>query len=954
MSPRPLVVLALAAAACGPAGPTSGACADAILPGDLVITEIFADAAAPPGSSGTDDGQEWFEVYNASSRRLDLAGISLVHSRGDGGMRREVRLPALTIDAGQYLVFGNTIADLAPAWVDYGYANKLGALYNSGTGTLALACGDTEIDAAVYESVKAGESRQLDGGRAPDYLDNDDLALWCPAKRVAANEYTPANFGTPGRPNDPCDITVAGMCKDGDELRPIVRPEPGDLAITELMPNPAAVGDTVGEWFEVIAHRDVDLNGIVLDRLSDSMPGNVVDAEACLRVTAGSFAVFARSADPGVNGGLPRVDGTFKFAMLSGSAANPGDVAIFAGGVLIDAVTWTSSRAGRSRQLDPSYANAEDNDDPAYWCDGTQPYGEGDLGTPGEPNAPCGGALPPGTCIDGTSTRVAVAPDVGDLLITEVMPSPDAVSDARGEWFEVLATRDVDLNGLGLDRASDNANPNVVTASACLRLAAGERAVFARSSDPALNGGLPPVTAGFSFSLITGSPASPGDVRILYGETVLDAVTWTRSTRGAARQLDPAIDDPDANDVETSWCNATVAYGDGDLGTPGAANTPCEAMPQPTLCLDGGVARDTVGPEVGDLILTEVMPNPAAVSDAVGEWFEVLVTRDVDLNGVGLDRAGDSLAPTLLLSADCLRVTAGSYLVFAKSANPDDNGGIPVPITATFGFALVDGTPANPGDVRLLFGGEVLDAITWTSTRVGRSHQLDPGKLDPIANDDASSFCDGSTPYGDGDLGTPGAANLACPLAVPPGMCADGEAVRPIVKPVAGALVITEVMANPAGTETTREWFEITNTGADAFDVNGLGLDREGDTRAPDLVAGTTCKSVAPGGFALFARSADPASNAGLPAVDGTFGFAMPNTAGDVRVLDGDVVLDAITYGNVSAAMFDGASLALDPGSTTVTANDAPAPGAPWCLGTTPYGDETNKGTPRAANPACP
>ena len=795
-----VVMVSVLATGCGDDGGASGTCADTLLPGDLVITEVFADYAAPPGGSGADEGNEWFEIYNASTRAIDLGGLTVSHSRADGSMRKRTTLPAVTIPAGGYFVLGNTLEDLRPAWVDIGYANKLGDLYNTGTGKLGMACGTTEIDVAFYGDTKSGESRALDGGSTPDYTVNDDLLQWCAASHVAANEFTPKNFGTPGRANDDCEIIVPGMCDGGDGLRPTVAPEPGDLVITEVMPNPAAVSDTLGEWFEVQVNRDVDLNGLALDRAGDSMAANVLTAERCLRVTAGSLVVFARSVDAGINGGLPRVDGTFKFTLVSGSASAPGDLALRVGDTLIDAFAWTSSRSGKALQVDPDAANAVDNDDEASWCDATQSYGDGDLGTPGAPNAQCGAVAPPGTCLDGATPRPVVTPEVGDLVITEVMPNPEAVSDTTGEWFEVLATRDVDLNGLGLDRAGDSANPNVISSATCVRLAAGQRAVFARSSNEVANGGLPAVTAGFTFALITGSASSPGDVQIVSGTTVLDAVTWSRSTPGASLQLDPAFTSVIDNDVETHWCDGTTAYGAGDLGTPGAANLTCTGGPAPGTCLDGGSPRPLASPGIGDLVITEVMPNPSAVADATGEWFEVLVTRDVDLNGLGLDRASDSLTPKIVASVDCLRVTAGQRLVFARSADPTANGGLP-PITSTFNFALISGSAASPGDVQLVFAGMTLDSVVWTRSTAGASLQVAPMFENPTDNDVEANWCDGTTPYGLGDLGTPGDANAACGMTPAPGMCdLGGGVLRPIVKPLPGELVITEFLANPAGT----------------------------------------------------------------------------------------------------------------------------------------------------------
>jgi hypothetical protein len=111
------------------------------------------------------------------------------------------------------------------------------------------------------------------------------------------------------------------------------------------------------------------------------------------------------------------------------------------------------------------------------------------------------------------------------------------------------------------------------------------------------------------------------------------------------------------------------------------------------------------------------------------------------------------------------------------------------------------------------------------------------------------------------------------------------------------------------------------------------------------VITSATCKSLAPGGFALFARSADSALNGGLPAVDATFGFSLVDTGAAVEVRDGTNILDVITW----ASSMSGVSSQVKPGMYTTTANDD---AANFCLAVAGYGDMTNKGTPKAAN-AC-
>jgi hypothetical protein len=741
--------LAALAASVGCGGTTSeNGCEDMIVAGDLVITEVFADADAPSGSSGADEGREWFEIYNATSRTIDLTGVDLVASRMDGTMAHFTTLLPVSIAAGDYLVLGNVLDDLKPAHVDYGYANSLGDLYNTGIGRIALHCGMIEIDRADYTDVAPGESRQLDGGSAPDYTANDDLARWCAASPTAM-EFAPANRGTPGAANQDCENVIPGMCDDNGTLRATVAPAAGDLVITEVMPSPEAVGDDLGEWFEVVVGRDVDLNGVGLDRAGDSAAADVIEAEACLAVSAGDRVVFARSADPTLNGELPAVTATFGFSLVTGSMSSPGDVAVMIDTTVIDAFAWTTSATGASLQVDPDFATAADNDDEARWCDGTTAYGLGDLGTPGTANAECAFLPPPGFCDDAGLLRPIVNPVVGDVVITEVMPDPSAVSDTAGEWFEVVTTAAFDLNDVGLDRAGDSASPELIVSVACRPVTAGTRLVFAHSADPVVNGGLPAVDATFGFSLIN----SAGDVQVVIDTTVLDAVTWTASTPGASRQLDPDATDPVSNDVALNFCDGTTAYGAGDLGTPGGANGECVITPPPGSCIDGTtmLPRPIVKPTAGQVVISEWMPNPAAVADTAGEWIELLALASFDLNELQLGATTLAATPVVTGSA-CVPIADGGHALFARSADPVVNGMLPA-VDGTFTFSLVN----SAGTVQVGVDDVALDTRMYATTAAATSIQID--------TDGTQCNAPATTPlYNGTDAGTPRAAHaVECP-----------------------------------------------------------------------------------------------------------------------------------------------------------------------------------------------
>lgn len=578
--------LALLLAACGP-DDTSGPCKDNLVAGDLVITEVFADYAAPTGGTGTDDGKEWFEIYNNSDRPLSLKGLTIVHSRPDDSKASSHTMTDVTIAPGQFFTLGNSTSDLVPPYVDYGYSASLGDMYNSGGGKLALRCGDSEIDAAVYDSVKSGRSRQLSNASPPDYTTNDDLAAWCEAKDT---EFEANNFGTPGEDND-CAPVVAGACSDSGQMRAVVSPAAGELVITEVMPSPSKVSDTAGEWFEAKALASFDLNGLGLDRAGDSSNPNVINSPMCLHVDAGQYVVFAKSLDDTMNGGIAGAIATFGFSMVAGSASSPGDVQIVAGTTVIDATTWTKSTNGKALQLDPDITDAISNDDAANFCDATAAYGLGDLGTPGKDNDQCTMLPPAGMCDDNGTLRAIIKPAAGALVITEIMPNPVVETTAGQEWFEITntGTAAFDLNDLGIDRANDTRAPDRINSPTCKSLAPGAFALFARSAAADKNGMLPAVDATFGFAMPNsgtknGDVITPADVQVVDPATcattspfactgIYDSVPYTTSTDGVSAQLKSGMYTTTDNDSQANFCPGITPYGDlTNKGTPKAAN----------------------------------------------------------------------------------------------------------------------------------------------------------------------------------------------------------------------------------------------------------------------------------------------------------------------------------------------------------------------------------------------
>ena len=544
-------------AACGPSDDTTDC--TGLVAGTLVVSEVQADFDAPSGASGADTGHEWFEIYNASSSPVELAGVVVEHMRPSETVGKTHTLRAVTIPANGYLVLGNVVSEAAPAHVDYGYGADLGDLYNADGGKLKLSCGGVLIDEAIYDGVEPGHTRTLDGKQAPDYQTNDSQAAWCSAAEDPSAEYEPTNFGTPGAPNQECMKVVPGQCDDGGSMRATVPPAPGDLVITEVMPDPAAAADATAEWIEVLVNRDVDLNDLGIAGASGTPV--VLSSQACVRATAGTYLVFARSTDMVMNGGLPRVDG----GVVSLTNTN-GTVRLLMGATELDAMTWTSVRAGKSLQLSAGLTAPADNDVATNLCDGNAAYGAGDQGTPGAANRDCGGSMA-GMCMDtGTGLmRPIVKPTTGQLVINEWMPDPSLVTDTNGEWFEVKALADVDLNGLQAGPTTLGATSIVPAGGNCLRVATGAYALVARNATAATNGNLPTVDATTTINQVN----SGGTLQIGIDGATLHMVTYTAATAGKSFMLD----------TDGTQCIAPAAvalYNGTDAGTPRTINTPPE------------------------------------------------------------------------------------------------------------------------------------------------------------------------------------------------------------------------------------------------------------------------------------------------------------------------------------------------------------------------------------------
>lgn len=173
--------------------------------------------------------------------------------------------------------------------------------------------------------------------------------------------------------------------------------------------------------------------------------------------------------------------------------------------------------------------------------------------------------------LDVMEVRKIVAPQPGDLVITEFLANPFDPESNR-EWFEAWVATDLDLNGLKIlgtatptQAEIDDAAP-ACSKMNCIEISAGSYVLFAGSDDPVVNGGLPTVACELPVTL-----SNLGDaIAIAHGDTLLHSTIWaTPQDANVSRQLDPDFIDTMSTDADDNkWCPASPP-------TPKVENTDC-------------------------------------------------------------------------------------------------------------------------------------------------------------------------------------------------------------------------------------------------------------------------------------------------------------------------------------------------------------------------------------------
>ena len=200
--------------------------------------------------------------------------------------------------------------------------------------------------------------------------------------------------------NEACDD---GNTKPGDGCSMTCGVESfnvGDIIFTEFMANPSQVLDADGEWIELYntTGEDIDINGWHLAE-SNKNP-HIIWSDEPVIVPAGGYLILTLTCDPAGNGGIE--PGYCYEGGIVDEVVNPliilnndvDQVSLSWNAQVIDTLDYDDSAGwsvgnGVSTQLSAGLLDGVSNNLGTNWCAATEPYGDGDLGTPGTANATC-------------------------------------------------------------------------------------------------------------------------------------------------------------------------------------------------------------------------------------------------------------------------------------------------------------------------------------------------------------------------------------------------------------------------------------------------------------------------------------------------------------------------------------------------------------------------------------
>jgi hypothetical protein len=175
-----------------------------------------------------------------------------------------------------------------------------------------------------------------------------------------------------------------------------------------------------------------------------------------------------------------------------------------------------------------------------------------------------------------------------------------------------------------------------------------------------------------------------------------------------------------------------------------------------TEAVNGDVNPAATCAPAGSIIITEIMQNPSAAGDPAGEYFELYNTTGSTINLQGWVIKDDASASETHTISASLEITAGGYIVIGNMSTT----------TPVLDYNYNNDISLGNGTDGLIIecGSNTIDQVIWDNGATfpdpsGASMELSITTLNATDNDDGNNWGTATSNIGNGDLGTPGAAN---------------------------------------------------------------------------------------------------------------------------------------------------------------------------------------------------